>query len=207
MRRAPGGLLQGATRLAHATGRGSWRRQRGRAPLVCARTRDPILATPAHVRRVAHPVHYAVGKQVIADVGAMTRGDPVHVAARSFHLGCSKRPIGVRLTRRVSPGHHPWESSSVVACAWSWSGAGEARWRTTWSSRRAMKRRGGAVSSRCRRGWRERWVNSALTAVFGLASFRGSVGQVAEWLKAPVSKTGIPFTRYREFESLPVRSN
>jgi hypothetical protein len=30
-------------------------------------------------------------------------------------------------------------------------------------------------------------------------------GQVAEWLKAPVSKTGIPFTRYREFESLPVR--
>jgi hypothetical protein len=28
---------------------------------------------------------------------------------------------------------------------------------------------------------------------------------VAEWLKAPVSKTGIPFTRYREFESLPVR--
>ena len=46
----------------------------------------------------------------------------------------------------------------------------------------------------------------ALTTVFYLTSFVGSAGQVAEWLKAPVSKTGIPFTRYREFESLPVRS-
>ena len=45
----------------------------------------------------------------------------------------------------------------------------------------------------------------ALTTVFYLTSFVGSAGQVAEWLKAPVSKTGIPFTRYREFESLPVR--
>ena len=45
----------------------------------------------------------------------------------------------------------------------------------------------------------------ALTTVLCLTSFLGSVGQVAEWLKAPVSKTGIPFTRYREFESLPVR--
>jgi hypothetical protein len=43
--------------------------------------------------------------------------------------------------------------------------------------------------------------------VFALTSFPGSVGQVAEWLKAPVSKTGIPFTRYREFESLPVRTD
>ena len=46
----------------------------------------------------------------------------------------------------------------------------------------------------------------ALTRLFQLTRFHGSVGQVAEWLKAPVSKTGIPFTRYREFESLPVRS-
>jgi hypothetical protein len=45
----------------------------------------------------------------------------------------------------------------------------------------------------------------ALTIVFYLTRFVGSAGQVAEWLKAPVSKTGIPFTRYREFESLPVR--
>ena len=44
-----------------------------------------------------------------------------------------------------------------------------------------------------------------MTAVFSLTKFLGSAGQVAEWLKAPVSKTGIPFTRYREFESLPVR--
>ena len=49
--------------------------------------------------------------------------------------------------------------------------------------------------------------NCALTMGLALTSFRGSVGQVAEWLKAPVSKTGIPFTRYREFESLPVRAN
>jgi hypothetical protein len=49
-------------------------------------------------------------------------------------------------------------------------------------------------------------VLHALTMVFYLTSFVGSAGQVAEWLKAPVSKTGIPFTRYREFESLPVRS-
>jgi hypothetical protein len=46
-----------------------------------------------------------------------------------------------------------------------------------------------------------------LTVDFRLTSFLGSAGQVAEWLKAPVSKTGIPFTRYREFESLPVRTN
>ena len=46
-----------------------------------------------------------------------------------------------------------------------------------------------------------------MTTVFSLTSFVGSAGEVAEWLKAPVSKTGIPFTRYREFESLPVRTN
>ena len=51
-----------------------------------------------------------------------------------------------------------------------------------------------------------RGLTRALTIVFWLTSFVGSAGQVAEWLKAPVSKTGIPFTRYREFESLPVRS-
>ena len=35
---------------------------------------------------------------------------------------------------------------------------------------------------------------AALTIDFRLTSFLGSVGQVAEWLKAPVSKTGIPAT-------------
>jgi len=39
-----------------------------------------------HVNRIAHPVFYAAGKQVIADVDSMARGDPVYVAARSFPL-------------------------------------------------------------------------------------------------------------------------
>jgi hypothetical protein len=30
-------------------------------------------------------------------------------------------------------------------------------------------------------------------------------GEVAEWLKAPLSKSGIPFTRDRGFESHPLR--
>ena len=54
---------------------------------------------------------------------------------------------------------------------------------------------------------RENRCLRALTMDFRLTRFLGSAGQVAEWLKAPVSKTGIPFTRYREFESLPVRTN
>ena len=45
-----------------------------------------LIAGPAHVRRITHPVFYAVGKQVIADVDSMSRGDPVYVAARSFPL-------------------------------------------------------------------------------------------------------------------------
>ena len=57
--------------------------------------------------------------------------------------------------------------------------------------------------SSSRRG--ESHVVSCVDHHFQLTRFLGSVGQVAEWLKAPVSKTGIPFTRYREFESLPVR--
>ncbi len=32
-----------------------------------------------------------------------------------------------------------------------------------------------------------------------------SRGRVQEWLNWPVSKTGVPFTRYRGFESLPFR--
>ena len=45
-----------------------------------------LAAAPTHLRRVAHPVFYAVGKQVIADVDSMSRGEPVYVAARSFPL-------------------------------------------------------------------------------------------------------------------------
>ena len=42
--------------------------------------------TPTHVRRVTKPVFYGVGKQVIADVDSMSRGDAVYIAARSFPL-------------------------------------------------------------------------------------------------------------------------
>jgi hypothetical protein len=45
-----------------------------------------IVAAPRHVERIRHPVYYAVGKQVIADVDSMSRGEPVYVAARSFPL-------------------------------------------------------------------------------------------------------------------------
>jgi len=44
------------------------------------------LVGPTHVRRVRHPVFHAVGKQVIADVDSMGRGEPVYIAARSFPL-------------------------------------------------------------------------------------------------------------------------
>jgi len=44
------------------------------------------IAAPTHVKRITHPVYYAVGKQVIADVDAMSRGEPIYVAARSFPL-------------------------------------------------------------------------------------------------------------------------
>ena len=33
------------------------------------------------------------------------------------------------------------------------------------------------------------------------------IGEVAEWLKAPLSKSGIPFTRDRGFESHPLRQS
>ena len=69
--------------------------------------------------------------------------------------------------------------------------------RTTWSSQSSPST--SARSQEC--------AFRALTIDFRLTSLLGSAGQVAEWLKAPVSKTGIPFTRYREFESLPVRTN
>jgi 4-amino-4-deoxy-L-arabinose transferase-like glycosyltransferase len=45
-----------------------------------------LVAAPTHVERVRHPVYYAVGKQVIADVDSMSRGEPVYIAARSFPL-------------------------------------------------------------------------------------------------------------------------
>jgi hypothetical protein len=44
------------------------------------------IAAPTLVRRVRQPVFYAVGKQIIADIDAMSKGDAVYVAARSFPL-------------------------------------------------------------------------------------------------------------------------
>jgi hypothetical protein len=50
------------------------------AALACA-------AVPTLVRRIAHPVFYAVGKEVIAQVDAMSyKHEPVYIAARSFPL-------------------------------------------------------------------------------------------------------------------------
>jgi hypothetical protein len=45
-----------------------------------------IAVAPTHVERIAHPVFFAVGKQIIADVDSLSRGEPVYIAARSFPL-------------------------------------------------------------------------------------------------------------------------
>jgi hypothetical protein len=45
-----------------------------------------LVVAPTHADRIAHPVYFAVGKQIIADVDSMSRGEPVYVAARSFPL-------------------------------------------------------------------------------------------------------------------------
>jgi hypothetical protein len=47
------------------------------ATLAAACTGLALIAAPTHARRIAHPVFYAVGKQVIADVDSMSRGEPV----------------------------------------------------------------------------------------------------------------------------------
>jgi hypothetical protein len=67
-------------------------------------------AVPTHVARIAHPVFYAVGTQVIADVDSMSRGEPVYVAGRSF-------PLWVFYTT-------DWRSPDVARLAWAASIAG-----------------------------------------------------------------------------------
>ena len=57
-----------------------------RVKLVGVSAALAIVVAPAHARRIAHPVFYAAGKQVIADVDSMSHGEPVYVAARSFPL-------------------------------------------------------------------------------------------------------------------------
>lgn len=53
---------------------------------VAASALIAVAAAPTVVRRLTRPVFFAVGKQIIADVDSMSRGDPVYVAARSFPL-------------------------------------------------------------------------------------------------------------------------
>ena len=54
--------------------------------LVAASVALALVVAPTHTRRVAKPVFYGVGKQVIANVDSLSRGDAVYVAARSFPL-------------------------------------------------------------------------------------------------------------------------
>ena len=55
--------------------------------LAGASTALALAAAPTLVGRIAHPVFYAVGKEVIAQVDSMSyKREPVYVAARSFPL-------------------------------------------------------------------------------------------------------------------------
>lgn len=56
------------------------------ASLAAACGAFTIAVVPTHAERIAHPVFFAVGKKIIAEVDSMTRGEPVYVAARSFPL-------------------------------------------------------------------------------------------------------------------------
>jgi hypothetical protein len=51
---------------------------------VCAAL--ALMVASTHARRITKPVFNGVGKQVIADVDSMSRGEPVYIAARSFPL-------------------------------------------------------------------------------------------------------------------------
>jgi hypothetical protein len=51
---------------------------------VCAAL--ALVVGETHARRITHPVFNGVGKQVVADVDSMSRGEPVYIAARSFPL-------------------------------------------------------------------------------------------------------------------------
>jgi hypothetical protein len=71
-----------------------------------------IAVASTHAERIAHPVFFAVGKQIIADVDSMSRGEPVYVAARSF-------PLWVYYTTN-------WDAPDAARLAWAASigGAG-----------------------------------------------------------------------------------
>jgi hypothetical protein len=62
-------------------------KRRVSATLAAASAALALAAAPTLVSRVSHPVFYAVGKQVIGQVDAMSyRREPVYIAARSFPL-------------------------------------------------------------------------------------------------------------------------
>jgi len=97
----------------------------------------------AHVERVTAPVFHGVGKQVVADVDSMSRGDAVYVAARSFPLWIYyttdwKSPDRERLAWAASiggagkaahnnapPRGHPVEAAEAVALARPYRGRTE----------------------------------------------------------------------------------
>ncbi|HEX5072434.1 MAG TPA: glycosyltransferase family 39 protein [Gemmatimonadaceae bacterium] len=57
------------------------------ATLVAASVALALTAAPTLVRRISHPVFYAVGKDVIAQVDALSyEREPVYIAARTFPL-------------------------------------------------------------------------------------------------------------------------
>ncbi|HEX6048656.1 MAG TPA: hypothetical protein VFZ21_05290, partial [Gemmatimonadaceae bacterium] len=59
---------------------------RRRVGLIAICVGVALYGVETHVERVRNPVYFGVGKQIVADVDSMSRGDPVYVAARSFPL-------------------------------------------------------------------------------------------------------------------------
>jgi len=81
---APLTLIAFGTLTARATELvGAPRRAVALAVACCAIV---LSAAGTHARRLANPVLYGVGKQIVADIDSMSRGEPVYIAARSFPL-------------------------------------------------------------------------------------------------------------------------
>jgi hypothetical protein len=81
---APLTLIAYASALAFAL-----EKVRGRTRPIALAGACAVLALTTlstHARRVAAPVFFGVGEQIVADVDRMSRGEPVYVAARSFPL-------------------------------------------------------------------------------------------------------------------------
>lgn len=81
---APLTMLAYACLVARALGLVPARARSASLAAACAAL--AMLVGPTHVRRVANPVFYGVGKQIVADVDSMSHGEPVYIAARSFPL-------------------------------------------------------------------------------------------------------------------------